>query len=91
MFWLNRLTPQTGADDLFWPLILWAAGTVCMFLPLSLASLGAVPKAEVAAASGLYNLTRQLGGSLAIAPRGAAPPPAHGAARRRLRGRRGRR
>jgi DHA2 family multidrug resistance protein len=38
-----------------------------MFLPLSLATLGPVPKRDIAASSGFYNLTRQLGGSLGIA------------------------
>lgn len=38
-----------------------------MFLPLSIATLGSLPKHEVPAASGFYNLTRQLGGSLGIA------------------------
>jgi DHA2 family multidrug resistance protein len=41
--------------------------SVLMFLPLSLATLGPLPKSEVAAASGFYNLTRQLGGSFGIA------------------------
>ncbi|MBV9946201.1 MAG: DHA2 family efflux MFS transporter permease subunit, partial [Myxococcales bacterium] len=67
MFQLNHLTPQTGEADLFWPLVTRAFGTTLMFLPLSLAALGAVPKKEVAAATGLYNLTRQLGGSIGIA------------------------
>ncbi|WP_234301144.1 efflux MFS transporter permease [Sphaerospermopsis aphanizomenoides] len=38
-----------------------------MFLPLSLASLGSLPKQDVSAGSGFYNLTRQLGGSIGIA------------------------
>ena len=41
--------------------------TVLMFLPLSLASLSPLPKADVSAGSGFYNLTRQLGGSIGIA------------------------
>ena len=38
-----------------------------MFLPLQLAALGPVPKQEVASASGFFNLTRQLGGSIGVA------------------------
>jgi DHA2 family multidrug resistance protein len=38
-----------------------------MFLPLQLAALGPVPKEDVAAASGFFNLTRQLGGSIGVA------------------------
>ncbi len=67
MFDLAKITPQTGTDDLFWPLIWRGATTVLMFLPLSLATLGSIPKEDVSAGSGFYNLTRQLGGSIGIA------------------------
>jgi DHA2 family multidrug resistance protein len=67
MFSLAKITPQTGTDDLFWPLIWRGASTVLMFLPLSLATLGSIPKKDVSAGSGFYNLTRQLGGSIGIA------------------------
>jgi len=67
MFQLATITPQTGTDDLFWPLVWRGAFTVLMFLPLSLAVLGPLPKQDVSAGSGFYNLTRQLGGSIGIA------------------------
>ena len=64
---LANINPQTSVDDLFWPLIIRGFGTVMMFLPMSMAALGNVPVEEVSNASGLYNLTRQLGGSIGIA------------------------
>ncbi|MEH2180834.1 DHA2 family efflux MFS transporter permease subunit [Nostoc sp.] len=67
MFQLAAITPQTGIDDLFWPLVWRGAFTVLMFLPLSLAVLGPLPKQDISAGSGFYNLTRQLGGSIGIA------------------------
>lgn len=67
MFQLSSITPQTGTEDLFWPLVARGAVTVLMFLPLSLATLGPLPKKDVSAGSGFYNLTRQLGGSIGIA------------------------
>lgn len=67
MFQLSAITPETGTEDLYWPLVERGAVTVLMFLPLSLATLGAIPKHEVSAGSGFYNLMRQLGGSLGIA------------------------
>lgn len=67
MFQLSSITPQTGTDDLFWPMIERGAVTVLMFLPLSLASLAPLPKEDISAGSGFYNLTRQLGGSVGIA------------------------
>jgi DHA2 family multidrug resistance protein len=67
MFNLAQITPQTGKEELFMPLIWRGATTVLMFLPLSLATLGSLPKEDVSAGSGFYNLTRQLGGSIGIA------------------------
>jgi DHA2 family multidrug resistance protein len=67
MFSLASINPDTGSADLFWPLVFRGLGSAMMFLPLSIATLGSLPKHEVPAASGFYNLTRQLGGSLGIA------------------------
>ena len=67
MFSLATINPDTGASDLFWPLVFRGLGSAMMFLPLSIATLGSLPKHLVPAASGFYNLTRQLGGSLGIA------------------------
>jgi hypothetical protein len=44
---------RSAADALWWP--------------LSLATLGPLPREDVGAGSGFYNLTRQLGGSFGIA------------------------
>lgn len=67
MFSLSNITPQTGSDDLFLPLIWRGISTVLMFLPLSLATLGPLPREAISAGSGFYNLTRQLGSSIGIA------------------------
>ncbi|HTB79543.1 MAG TPA: DHA2 family efflux MFS transporter permease subunit [Opitutaceae bacterium] len=64
---LSGINPDTGVRSLFWPLMLRAIGSVCMFLPLSLATLGSLPRDKVAAGAGFYNLTRQLGSSIGIA------------------------
>jgi len=68
LLWLaETLTPLAGEGDLFWPLIVRAVGTVFMFLPLQLAAIAPVPREEIAAATGLFNLMRQLGGSIGVA------------------------
>ncbi len=67
MIWMAAIGPDTGAESLFWPLIARGVTTVMMFLPLSLASLGPLPREEMAAGSGFYNLSRQLGGTFGIA------------------------
>ena len=64
---LFQINPDTSTRTLFWPLILRSIGSVMMFLPLSLATLGDLPKSDVAAGSGFYSLTRQLGSSIGIA------------------------
>jgi DHA2 family multidrug resistance protein len=38
-----------------------------MFLPLSMTTLGSLPKEDIAAGTALYSLTRQLGGSVGVA------------------------
>jgi MFS transporter, DHA2 family, multidrug resistance protein len=65
--WLARINPDSSAGSLFWPLFLRGLGSVCMFLPLSLATLGDLPKGKIASGAGFYNLTRQLGSSIGIA------------------------
>ncbi len=67
LLWLAPMSPMTGANDFFWPLIVRSIGTVFLFLPLNLATLSPIPREEVSAASGFFNLTRQLGGSMGVA------------------------
>jgi DHA2 family multidrug resistance protein len=64
---LSKLTITTGYDQLFWPLIVRAIGTSMLFMPLILSTLGPIPKKDVASATGFFNLTRQLGGSIGVA------------------------
>jgi len=67
LYMLTSLNPQTSASELALPLIVRSFGTVFMFLPLQLAALAPVPRKDVGAASGLFNLMRQLGGSVGVA------------------------
>ena len=53
--------------QLFWPLVLRGLGSVMMFMPLSIATLGPLPKKDIPAGAGFYSLTRQLGSSIGIA------------------------
>lgn len=67
LFNLAGINPNTGEDSLYWPLIWRGIGTVLMFLPLTLATLGPISKEDIPAATGFFNLTRQIGGSIGIA------------------------
>jgi len=64
---LAQLNPDTGVATIFWPLILRSIGSVMIFMPLSIAALGPLPKKDIAAGAGIYSLTRQLGSSIGIA------------------------
>ena len=63
----SYLNVNSGYWDLFWPQVGRGLGLGFVFVPLSTATLGSVNIAKTASASGLYNLIRQLGGSLGIA------------------------
>lgn len=67
VLWLGHLTTSTGASDIFWPLMVNRFGTVMMFMPLTMTTLGPIPKKDIAASTAFFNLTRQLGGSVGVA------------------------
>lgn len=64
---LSSLNPDTGSDQLFYPLLARGFGMVFMFIPLTIATLGGLPKKDVPSGAGFFSLTRQLGGSIGIA------------------------
>lgn len=64
---MSEWTAQSGFGDLFWPQIGRGVAMGLMFVPLSTATLRALPPQDVLQGAGLYNLFRQTGGSLGIA------------------------
>jgi DHA2 family multidrug resistance protein len=67
MFLLARMTLASGPGETFWPLILRGVGLGLIFVPLTSASMAELKVTELAQGTGMFNLTRQLGGSLGIA------------------------
>ncbi len=67
MWQLSRITLESGTQDLFWPLVFRGVGLGLIFVPLTNASMAELSVRQLAQGTGLYNLTRQLGGSLGIA------------------------
>jgi len=67
LFRMSHWTLASGWDDILTPQILRGIGMGLMFVPLSTATLRSLPPAEVGKGAGLYNLFRQLGGSMGIA------------------------
>jgi DHA2 family multidrug resistance protein len=58
---------NAGFWDIFWPRVVQGFSLGFLFVPLSTATLSSIPRAELANATGLYTLVRQLGGSVGIA------------------------
>ncbi len=67
MLLLSRITMDTGPGHMFWPLVLRGTALGFQFVPLTLATLIGLHGKDVADATGLYNLARQIGGSTGIA------------------------
>jgi DHA2 family multidrug resistance protein len=67
MWRLSLLSFDAGAQDLFWPLISRGVGLGLIFVPLTGATMAELPPGQLAQGTGMFNLTRQLGGSLGIA------------------------
>jgi len=64
---LGGLNQNTGYWDVFYPRIIQGFGMGFLFVPLSTVMLAPVPREDLAGASGVSNLVRQIGGSLGIA------------------------
>ncbi len=64
---MSQWTMQSGFWNLFWPQVGRGMAMGLMFVPLSTATLRLLPAKDVLQAAGLYNLFRQVGGSLGIA------------------------
>jgi DHA2 family multidrug resistance protein len=67
MWKMSQLSLDAGQGDLFWPLIIRGVGLGCLFVPLTGASMAGLPMQKLGQGTGLFNLMRQLGGSLGIA------------------------
>lgn len=67
MWMMSQLTLDSGQGELFWPLILRGVGLGLLFVPLTSATVAGLPMKSMGQGTGLFNLMRQLGGSLGIA------------------------
>jgi MFS transporter, DHA2 family, multidrug resistance protein len=60
-------TINTGYDEMFWPQVVRGAFVALCILPPIRFALGFIPRPHIADASGLFNLSRNLGGAIGIA------------------------
>ncbi len=64
---MGYLDGTAGFWDVFWPRAIQGFAMGFLFVPLMTLTLGEIPRAELAGATGVTTLIRQLGGSLGIA------------------------
>jgi DHA2 family multidrug resistance protein len=62
-----HLTAQSGGGDFILSQLLRGVGQILSFMPLNQASVGAVSREDTADAAGLFNMARNLGGSIGLA------------------------
>lgn len=66
-FWeLSHLTLAVSFWDIFWPQMWQGVGFGLIFVALSTAALASIPRAHMTEATGLYNVVRQVFGSVGI-------------------------
>lgn len=66
-FMMARLTLESGSLQILLPQLIQGVGFSFVFVSLSTTALSTIPRARMQYATGLYNLVRQLGGSLGTA------------------------
>ncbi len=69
-YYYSELTASAGFWDLVFPNFIRAIGLAFIFIPVSVASLSEISPEKRGNATGLFNLTRELGGSLGTATMG---------------------
>jgi DHA2 family multidrug resistance protein len=67
LYSLSRLNLQAGYWDIFWPQFIQGAALALLFVPLTTATMDPIPKEEMGNATSMFNLMRNLGGSVGIA------------------------
>src|SRR5678809_1100113 len=71
LIWLGQLNLNTGYWDVFWPQFFQGLGLSAIFVPLTTISMDRIPRERMGNATSLFNLMRNLGGSIGIATTGS--------------------
>jgi len=67
MYWLGMLNLNAGFWDFFWPQFIQGAGLGLLFVPLTTVAMDRIRPEAMGAATSLFNLLRNIGGSVGIA------------------------
>ena len=70
LIWLGQLNLNAGYWDIFWPQFVQGLGLSAIFVPLTTISMDPIPRERMGNATSLFNLMRNLGGSIGIAVTG---------------------
>jgi DHA2 family multidrug resistance protein len=62
-----NLTPQSDFDEFFWPQVLRGIGMMMGLIIMSQLAMSTLPLDKIKSASGVYNLTRNIGGAIGLA------------------------
>ncbi len=71
LIWLGQLNLDAGYWDIFWPQFFQGLGLSALFVPLTTVSMDSIPRERMGNATSLFNLMRNLGGSIGIAVTGS--------------------
>src|SRR6476620_8440373 len=67
-YWMHiEMTPDTGTEHLFWPLIVRGVGLGLLFVPITTLSLSGLKGKSIGEGAAFTGMMRQLGGSFGIA------------------------
>jgi DHA2 family multidrug resistance protein len=67
LLWLGQLNLNAGYWDIFWPQFLQGVGMALLFVPLTTVAMASISPTRMGYATSLFNLMRNLGGSIGIA------------------------
>jgi DHA2 family multidrug resistance protein len=68
--WLSTLNLSAGYWDIFWPQLIQGVGMSLLFVPLTTVTMDSIPRERMGNATSLFNLMRNIGGSVGIAMTG---------------------
>jgi len=71
LIWLGQLNLSAGYWDFFWPQFVQGFALSMLFVPLTTISMDPIPRERMGNATSLFNLMRNLGGSVGIATTGS--------------------
>jgi DHA2 family multidrug resistance protein len=65
-YWFGHITLTMGMASIVWPNVLNGVGVSFIFVPLTTMAMGTLPPRQIGNATGIYNLMRNIGGSVGI-------------------------